>query len=57
MNGVKKKFWITFLGNFEWIILNQIFIEFKFMEHLRKILNTLDYFWLKFELIFSVEIK
>ncbi len=33
----------------EWIILNKIFIDFKFVEYLRKILKTLDYFLVKFE--------
>ncbi len=34
-----------------------MFIEFKFVEHLRKILKILDYFLVKFELISSVEVK
>ncbi len=40
-----------------WIILNKISIEFKFVEHRRKILNTLDYFLVKSELILSMEVK
>ncbi len=33
------------------------FSVFKFAEHLRKILKTLDYFLVKFELISSIKIK
>ncbi len=56
-NEILNKFWIKFLKNFNWIIRNKIFIEFKFVEHLRKILKTLDYFLVKFELISSIEVK
>ncbi len=51
------KFWIKFVGNFYWIIRNKIFTKFKFVEHLRKILKTLEYFLVKFELISSIEVK
>ncbi len=51
------KFWIKFLVNFDWIILNKILIEFKFVGHLKKILKTLDYFLIKVELISRIEIK
>ncbi len=51
------KFWIKFLMNFDWTILNKILIEFKFVGHLRKILKTLDYFLVKFELIPRIEVK
>ncbi len=40
-----------FLGNLDWIILNKIFIELKFVEHLKKFLNTWDNLLVKFELI------
>ncbi len=32
-------------------------IEFRFVEQLTKIVKTLDYFLVKFELILSIEIK
>ncbi len=56
-NKILDKFWIKFLGNFDWIILNKIFVEFKFMEYLRKILKILEYFLVKFKLISSIEVK
>ncbi len=28
INEMLDKFWIRFLGNFDWIILNKIFIQF-----------------------------
>ncbi len=43
---ILTKFWIKFLGNFDWIILNKIVI-----------FKTLDYFLVKFELISSIEVK
>ncbi len=57
INVIVDKFRVKLLGNFERIILNNIFIEFKFMDHLRKILKTLDYFSVKFELISIIEVK
>ncbi len=57
VNEIPEKFWIKFLGNFDWIILNKIFIEFKFVGHLRKNLKIFDYFLVKFEIIQSIEIK
>ncbi len=45
------------LVNFDWIALNKILIKFKFVEHLKKILKTLDYFLVKFELILRIEVK
>ncbi len=32
-------------------------MQFKFIEHLRKILKTLDYFFVKFKLISKIEVK
>ncbi len=55
-NQIINKFCIKFMENFDWIILNKIFIEFKFVEHLRKILKTLLYFLVQFELISSIEV-
>ncbi len=55
-NQIIDKFYIKFTGNFSWIILNKICIEFKFVQHLRKILKTLGYFLMKFELISSIEV-
>ncbi len=43
------------LGRFDEIILNKIFVEFKFVEHRKKILNTSYYFLVKFELILGIE--
>ncbi len=57
VNEIPDKFWIKFLRNFDCIIPIKIFIVFKFVEHLRKILKTLDYFLVKFEIISSIEIK
>ncbi len=34
-----------------------MFIEFKFVEHFRKTLKTLDFILVKFEIISSIEIK
>ncbi len=56
INEILSKFWIKFLVNFDWIFLNKILIAFKFVEHLIKILKTLDYFLVKFELITKIEI-
>ncbi len=52
INEILVKFWIK-LRNLDWIIPNTIFIQFKFVEHLRKILKTLDCFLVRFELISS----
>ncbi len=57
INEILKKFCKKLLGNFIWIILNKTFIELKFVEHWRKILNPLDYFSVKFELISNIKIK
>ncbi len=57
INKFPDKFWIKFLGNFDWMILNEIFIEYKFVEHVRKILKKLNYFWVKFELHSSIVVK
>ncbi len=53
INKILDKFWMKFLGNLDWIILNKTFMKFKFVEHLRKILKTLNYFLIKFKLILS----
>ncbi len=46
------------LRSFDWIIFNKIFIEFKFVEHRKKIRNILHYFLVKFELIsISIQVK
>ncbi len=42
---------------FQLNILNKILKEFKFVEHFRKILKSLDYFLVKYELISSIEVK
>ncbi len=42
---------------FDWIILNKILTEFKFVEHLRKILKTLNYFLVIYELISGIKVK
>ncbi len=57
INEIPEKFCKKLLGNFDKIILNKIFSEFKFVKHWRKILNTSDYFLIKFELISSMEVK
>ncbi len=57
IDEILDKFWIKFWGNFNRIILNKIFNEFKFVEHLRKLMKILDYFLVKFELISSIEVK
>ncbi len=60
VNNVKEipdKLWIKFLENFDWIIPNKIFMGFKFVERLRKILKTFDYFLVKFGIISSIKIK
>ncbi len=54
---ILEKFCKKLFGNFDWIILNKIFIEFKFVEHRRKILNTMDYFLVKSELISSIKVQ
>ncbi len=54
---IVDKFWIKFLGYFDSVILNKIFIEFKCFGHSRKFLKTLDYFLVKFELISNREVK
>ncbi len=54
---IPDKFWKKSLRNFDWIIPIKIFMEFKFVELLRKTLKTLDYFLIKFEIISSIEIK
>ncbi len=45
-NNVKEipdKIWIKFTGNFDRIIPNKVFIEFTLVEHLKKILKTLNF--------------
>ncbi len=54
---ILHKFWIKISGNFDRIILNKIFIEFKVEEQIKKILKSLDYFSVKFELISTIEVK
>ncbi len=56
INEIPDKFWIKYLGNFHWIFLNKIFIEFKFVENLKKNFKNY-YFLIKFELISSIEVK
>ncbi len=46
MNEMLEKIEKHFVGNFDSIILNKIFIKFKFGEYLRKILNISDYYLL-----------
>ncbi len=47
INKILIKLWTKFLGNLDWNDLNKIFIEFRFVEHVGKILKTLDYFLVK----------
>ncbi len=57
IDEILEKFCKKLMGNFDWIILNKIFIDFKFVEHRRKIVNILDYFLVKFKLISSIRVK
>ncbi len=57
INKILEKFCNKLLMNFDWIIMNKIFIAFQLVEHRRKIVNTLDYFLVKFELISSIKVK
>ncbi len=43
INEILDKFWIKFLWS-------------RFVEHLKKVVKTLDYFLIKFELISSIEV-
>ncbi len=59
INKIQDKFWIKIFMEFR---LNysefKIFIKFKFVEYLRKIIpKSLDYFLVKFALISSIEVK
>ncbi len=57
VNEISGKFRIRFLLNFDRIIPNRIFIVFKFVDHLRNILKTLNYFLVKFKIISCIKIK
>ncbi len=51
---ILEKFCKKLLGNFDWIILNKIFIEFKFVKqklenHLEKLENFWERIWKKYE--------
>ncbi len=57
INEIIDTFCIKFYGEFRLNYTEKHFIELKFVEHLRKILKTLDYFLLKCRLILNIEVK